>query len=297
VRTVTSGPITQTDFGYTGQRALGMGLMDYHARMYDSYITQFSQPDSIIPSLANPQSFNRYSYVLNRSINFNDPTGHKDCSEIDENGQCMSEADQIKSAILQLNNQLKKQVDNGKITDLEAFAELAEYTASLTPDCVKCFINNLGAVVTGFDQGNYVTNEFGHHQSEYYEKSLPLGQTGFADIFQDPQSAVNNGGGDQPFHFWFYVQVGYENGKAIGDFGVYLHETFLGKPAGMSLQDQYLGYEGVKLGMALRNGDISLTEVGQYIRGTLAPGTNTALYYKNLYQQIQKIQPSEPMWP
>ena len=34
------------------------------------------QPDTIIPDLSNPQGWNRYSYVTNRPVNFNDPTGH-----------------------------------------------------------------------------------------------------------------------------------------------------------------------------------------------------------------------------
>ena len=34
------------------------------------------QPDTLIPDLSNPQSWNRYSYVTNRPVNFNDPTGH-----------------------------------------------------------------------------------------------------------------------------------------------------------------------------------------------------------------------------
>ena len=69
-----------TDFGYTGQRALdsGMGgIMDYKARFYSPYINRFLQPDSIIPNAGNPQNFNRYSYVGNNPVNFNDPTGHK----------------------------------------------------------------------------------------------------------------------------------------------------------------------------------------------------------------------------
>jgi hypothetical protein len=37
---------------------------------------QFIQPDTIIPDLTSPQSLNRYSYVTNRPINLNDPTGH-----------------------------------------------------------------------------------------------------------------------------------------------------------------------------------------------------------------------------
>jgi hypothetical protein len=50
--------------------------MDYKARFYDPYITQFSQPDSIIPDLYNPQALNRYSYTLNNPIKYNDPTGY-----------------------------------------------------------------------------------------------------------------------------------------------------------------------------------------------------------------------------
>ncbi len=35
------GTVSETDFGYTGQSALGdLGLMDYHARMYDPYLNQ-----------------------------------------------------------------------------------------------------------------------------------------------------------------------------------------------------------------------------------------------------------------
>jgi RHS repeat-associated protein len=90
------GSITETDFGYTGQplrlwaqgRAMaagcrlarrdlaGVGLMDYKARMYDSSIGRFIQPDTIIPNPADPQSWDRYSYVFNKPLLFVDPTGH-----------------------------------------------------------------------------------------------------------------------------------------------------------------------------------------------------------------------------
>jgi len=39
-------------------------------------IMQFVQPDTLIPDLYNPQSLNRYSYVNNNPIRYNDPTGH-----------------------------------------------------------------------------------------------------------------------------------------------------------------------------------------------------------------------------
>ncbi len=41
-----------------------------------TYLNHFTQPDSIIPNLSSPQSLNRYSYVSNQPINFNDPSGN-----------------------------------------------------------------------------------------------------------------------------------------------------------------------------------------------------------------------------
>ena len=61
------GSISQTDFGYTGQRNLdNLGLMDYKARFYDPTIGRFIQPDTIVSHPVNPQTWNRYSYVSNR---------------------------------------------------------------------------------------------------------------------------------------------------------------------------------------------------------------------------------------
>lgn len=50
--------------------------MDYNARMYSPTLGRFIQPDTIVPDMFNPQSLNRYSYVLNNPIRYTDPTGH-----------------------------------------------------------------------------------------------------------------------------------------------------------------------------------------------------------------------------
>jgi len=68
-----------TDYGFTGQRSLDEemgGLMDYRARFYSSALGRFIQPDSIVPNPSNPQSWNRFSYVLNNPVRYTDPTGH-----------------------------------------------------------------------------------------------------------------------------------------------------------------------------------------------------------------------------
>ena len=53
-----------------------LGLYYYNARYYDSELARFVQADSIIPDASDPQSYNRYSYVLNNPLKFVDPTGH-----------------------------------------------------------------------------------------------------------------------------------------------------------------------------------------------------------------------------
>lgn len=71
--------VDATDHAYTGQRGDSTGLAYYNARYYDPHIGRFIQPDTIIPNPANPQDFNRYTYVNNNPINYNDPTGHFSC--------------------------------------------------------------------------------------------------------------------------------------------------------------------------------------------------------------------------
>jgi RHS repeat-associated protein len=67
-----------TDKLYTGQqRETADGIYYYGSRFYNADIGRFLQPDSIVPEPGNPQALNRYSYVLNNPIRYNDPTGEK----------------------------------------------------------------------------------------------------------------------------------------------------------------------------------------------------------------------------
>lgn len=52
------------------------GLYYYNARYYNPVLARFISPDTIISDPSNPQELNRYSYVNNNPIIYNDPSGH-----------------------------------------------------------------------------------------------------------------------------------------------------------------------------------------------------------------------------
>jgi RHS repeat-associated protein len=75
IRTQEGGtPVT--DRLFTGQRRLGDGIYNYGARTYNATIGRFLQADAVVPGTGNPQSLNRYSYVLNNPMRYTDPTGN-----------------------------------------------------------------------------------------------------------------------------------------------------------------------------------------------------------------------------
>ena len=80
----TDGSLT-TDHHYTGQITDGStGLNFYNARYQDPVVGRFVSPDTINPNPANGQDYGRYTYVRNRPIVANDPTGH--CTEFVDHG-------------------------------------------------------------------------------------------------------------------------------------------------------------------------------------------------------------------
>ena len=66
-----------TDKLFTGQREItGLGIYHYGARFYSPKLGRFLSADSIVPNPANPQDFNRFSYVRNNPVRYTDPSGH-----------------------------------------------------------------------------------------------------------------------------------------------------------------------------------------------------------------------------
>jgi len=65
---------------YTGQRLEAeIGLYFYNARFYDATLGRFAQADTIIPGAGNVLALDRYAYVQNNSLRYNDSSGHMPC--------------------------------------------------------------------------------------------------------------------------------------------------------------------------------------------------------------------------
>ena len=66
-----------TDHTYTGQiEDTTTGLRFYNARYMDPVLGRFVSPDTIVRNAGNGQDYNRYAYVRNNPVKYNDPTGN-----------------------------------------------------------------------------------------------------------------------------------------------------------------------------------------------------------------------------
>ncbi|MBD3249184.1 hypothetical protein GF336_04005 [Candidatus Woesearchaeota archaeon] len=62
---------------FTGQeKDQDTGLHYYNARYYSSFLRHFTQPDTMLPDIYDPQQLNRYSYARNNPVKYVDDSGH-----------------------------------------------------------------------------------------------------------------------------------------------------------------------------------------------------------------------------
>ncbi len=76
-----SSGTTPTDYTYTSQYSNmdDFGLLFYNARWYDPVLGRFTSADTVVPD--GVQGYDRYAYVNNSPVDYNDPTGHKLCED------------------------------------------------------------------------------------------------------------------------------------------------------------------------------------------------------------------------
>ncbi|MFC1953472.1 RHS repeat-associated core domain-containing protein [Chloroflexota bacterium] len=152
-----------TDKLFTGQRLDGTGLYYYNARYYDPSIGRFISADIIIPNPSDPQSYNRYAYVLNNPLKFVDPSGRdlivvggnrrdssepgwvgemKDNLNIKEGEQFLFIGDTDGGHVLKAGDQyeeLKGVLESGDYSDIKiiGFSEGAAATVMILDDIAK----------------------------------------------------------------------------------------------------------------------------------------------------------------
>ncbi|CAM1364346.1 S8 family serine peptidase [Tenacibaculum xiamenense] len=67
----------ENDYKYTGkEKDEDTGLYYYEARYYGSSIGRFASRDNWSGDITDPQTLNKYTYVRNNPVNYNDPTGN-----------------------------------------------------------------------------------------------------------------------------------------------------------------------------------------------------------------------------
>ena len=66
-----------SEFRFTGKELDNTGLHYFGARYYDKETGRFISADSVEGNIQKPQTLNRYSYVLNNPLRYNDPDGNQ----------------------------------------------------------------------------------------------------------------------------------------------------------------------------------------------------------------------------
>ena len=121
----------------TGQRLEAeIGLYFYNTRFYDATLGRFAQADTIIPGAGNPLALDRYAYVQNNSLRYNDPSGHYYCGDTYDS-ICLETPDEWEKWLL-LNygyevygpighSDSNHRIDEVWTKDIHASAELVEF--------------------------------------------------------------------------------------------------------------------------------------------------------------------------
>jgi len=273
---------TPTTFRFTGQREEAtIGLYYYGARYYDAALGRFIQADSIVPRPGDPQSLNRYSYVLNNPLRYTDPTGRIPCYG-DNRDECSwaGYTDRPFSAatrrrdIRNYAHYLEKQI-GGSYTALDALISLWDFATLFGRDA-RTTADDMSYVLVGAGGTSTLLAGFTLKGQEFLTgKSLNLpdfGDTGFHDNYRDWQN--------QPYHFWGYVNTTAQGGLVgwgIGILANEFHEKWdpseaLKAPGerGTSWEDYFLSFKGMEMGYLLYIGALSPDQAGTWMRRELS---------------------------
>jgi hypothetical protein len=242
-----------------------------------------------VPSYQNPQSLNRYSYVLGNPLRFTDPFGHWAFEESPGGEQPLLEPEIGRVGVrfgsgyaTSLRQRTLVRVADRLAPRVDASLRRVSRVSSQVPDqfgaadamlaVVRCgarlarndpgvFMTDVSEVLSGhtIDVHSYIRERQPDPpggMAHPYFRSLE-GSLGFHEAYRHPDPT-----NPQVHHYWFYVQLSYEAGLAVAAAANVVHES---SDPGGSRQDLRLGFQGALLGNAIRSGHIAPREVPVYI--------------------------------
>jgi len=192
-----------TDYTFTGQRnEAGLGLMHYRVRFYSPRLGRFISADTLVPNPGNPQSLNRYSYVLGSPVKYRDPGGHAEC--VDE--ECNMVFHPVSGDVVVRNTAgsalylLIAQISRGQATATDRVTQILDQTAGL------------GQIPIGWVDAMLGRKLHTHFRGIGGSK----GDTGFAPEFRDDYLYAELWGFQTPHsqqvgHFLTAVSMGFES--------------------------------------------------------------------------------------
>ena len=266
-----------TRYTFTGQYSDSyINLLDYGFRRYDPELGRFISPDSIIPDPNNPQAWDRYGYVLNNPVRYTDPTGHKTCYNLDEDGDCKDTEEEQKAD--DLFDYIDRSIMNQKgrvkssLTSLQAMLMIVKYAAYIYGNDWNGFLNATSLVFMGVYQHGAGAMLAAHRSGN---SGFINGSSGFHSDFVDNSSQVR--------HFWAAFATAADPygdnpyGVAFAEFGNYYHEvmsdwTF---KEGTTIIDYELSVTGIDIAMQVGNSiatPMELANILLFRLGVAGPG-------------------------
>ncbi|MCZ2290051.1 MAG: hypothetical protein LC138_14555, partial [Anaerolineales bacterium] len=241
---------------------------------YDSAVGRFVSADTVIPG--GTQGYDRYAYVYNNPLRYNDPTGHEtQCPDgicendnNDEDDKLEELKEYVEETLLNNNGQIKKQY-----TSLQAMLMVMMQAVLLYGNNWNGFLDACSYIFIGVAKHGAGTMLAGHYSSfnGYFD-----GDSGFHSDFQDDSNQVR--------HFWAAFADAANptgdnpNGVASASFGNYFHEIVQDTKSGddgATVTDYKLSITGIEIAMQAGNqikSPLALIGVLSYRLGVGGPG-------------------------